>query len=330
MTDKSFYSKGSQPQISKDLQEYINSLVEEVLSKGEDFETNRKWLKKYLEAENVSFESYEKDFLDLLQLVQDYRQTQSSAILRMIVSLADNCYISGELLQTFISRKTNEEKEEIELTRVYNGKYGYIDKAGKKIVPYKYDFAYDFSEGLAKVELHGKRGYIDKTGKEIIPLKYDYAGDFSEGLVLMKLHGKHGYVDKTGKEVIPLKYDDAGYFSDGLAVVRLNSKYGYIDKTGKEVIPFKYDRAGYFFEGLAYVELNGKYGYIDKTGNEVIPLKYDYAGDFSEGLAYVKLDGEEFSINKNGECVKELTKSAKKSSLLDTIMHGLFPKGVLR
>jgi hypothetical protein len=30
-------------------------------------------------------------------------------------------------------------------------------------------------EGLAKVKLNGKWGFIDKTGKEIVPPKYDGA-----------------------------------------------------------------------------------------------------------------------------------------------------------
>jgi hypothetical protein len=57
-----------------------------------------------------------------------------------------------------------------------------------------------FSEGLARVELNGKWGYIDKEGKEVIPIKYDWARSFSEGLACVKLNGKWGYIDKEGKE----------------------------------------------------------------------------------------------------------------------------------
>jgi tetratricopeptide (TPR) repeat protein len=182
-----------------------------------------------------------------------------------------------------------------------NSKWGFIDTTGKEVVPLKYDWAGSFSEGLASVNLNGKWGYIDKTGKEVIPLKYDWVGSFSEGLVWVKLNGKYGYIDKSGKEVIPLKYDVAGIFSEGLARVKLNGKYGYIDKSGKAVIPLKYDDACFFSEGLACVELNDKYGFIDQTGKEVIPLKYDLAGDFSKRLVRVKLNGKYGFINKTGK-----------------------------
>lgn len=105
-------------------------------------------------------------------------------------------------------------------------------KDGAVVILAKYDFACDFSEGLAKVDLNGKSGYIDKSGKEVIQLKYDVVGDFSEGLAAVKLNGKCGYINKSGKEVIPLKYDSAYYFSNGQASAILNGEWGYIDKQG--------------------------------------------------------------------------------------------------
>ena len=119
----------------------------------------------------------------------------------------------------------------------------------------------------------GKWGYMDKTGKEIIPLKYDFAWPFHEGLASVELNGKFGFIDKTGKEVIPFKYVYAESFSEGLAVVRVGSyiggKYGFIDKIGNVVISLKYDFVGSFFKGKAMVKLNGETFYIDKNGNRI-------------------------------------------------------------
>ena len=95
---------------------------------------------------------------------------------------------------------------------MYGGKWGYIDKTGKEVVPCKYDFASSFSDGLAAVNIGavydwtmehssmygGKWGYIDKTGKEAVPLKYDTAYDFSDGLARVKLNGKCGFISISG------------------------------------------------------------------------------------------------------------------------------------
>lgn len=46
-----------------------------------------------------------------------------------------------------------------------NWKYGFIDKNFKEVIPPIYDFAYEFENGLAKVEKNNKWFFIDKKGK---------------------------------------------------------------------------------------------------------------------------------------------------------------------
>ena len=192
-----------------------------------------------------------------------------------------------------------------------NGKYGCINKSGKEVVPPKYDEANFFIEGLARVKLNGKCGYINKSGKEVVPLKYDEAKYdeakfFHEGLAMVKLNGKKNYINKSGKEVVLPKYDNVGSFNEGLVGVKLKGKWGFIDKSGKEVVPPKYDNVGSFNKGLASVELNGKWGYINKSGKEVVPPKYDVVWGFNEGLAMVELNGRQSLIDMSGNEVVSL------------------------
>ena len=49
----------------------------------------------------------------------------------------------------------------------------------------KYEDAGLFVDGLAPVKQNGKWGYIDKTGKTVIPFQYDIAGLFNEGFALV-------------------------------------------------------------------------------------------------------------------------------------------------
>jgi WG containing repeat len=114
---------------------------------------------------------------------------------------------------------------------------GIIDKTGKVLIwTSKYSDIDYFSEGLAIVSdrKDEKDGYINLSGELVIPLKFDFAGDFQEGLAVVELQGKNGFINKEGKIVIPIKYEKAEDFYRGLAKVKLNGKEFYIDKSGKE------------------------------------------------------------------------------------------------
>ncbi|MDR2087746.1 MAG: WG repeat-containing protein [Clostridiales Family XIII bacterium] len=136
----------------------------------------------------------------------------------------------------------------------------------------------DFSEGMAGVSKRGedeqgdKWGFIDKNGDLAIPFEYESAEPFSEGLALVCKGGKYGFIDKTGNAAIPFEYESAESFSDGLAVVYKDGKYRYLDKTGNQAIPAEYDIAESFSEGFAMVKQDssygfvGKYAFIDKAG----------------------------------------------------------------
>ena len=120
----------------------------------------------------------------------------------------------------------------------------------------------------------GKWGFADTLGKIVIAPQWDFAKDFSDGLAVVGLNNKYGYIDKTGSEIIPLKYDSIGYLSNNLALVSLNGKWGFVDKTDTEKIPIIYDKAEPFYDGLSEVELDGKIGSIDTTGTIIVPFQY--------------------------------------------------------
>lgn len=52
--------------------------------------------------------------------------------------------------------------------RKKDGKYGYIDSTGKFVIEPRFNWAGEFSEGLARVGIGGKGGVIDRTGKVVV------------------------------------------------------------------------------------------------------------------------------------------------------------------
>src|SRR3989339_1281909 len=74
-------------------------------------------------------------------------------------------------------------------------KWGYIDKTGRIIIPFKFDGAGNFSEGLAAVYIKNKRGFIDKTGKLVIQPQNYWGFPFSSGMALVVLRDfKEGHL----------------------------------------------------------------------------------------------------------------------------------------
>ena len=203
---------------------------------------------------------------------------------------------------------------------ILGSKFGYIDKNGHFVIPPDFDRCYDYTDGLATVEIEGKYGFIDKNGHFVIRPKFESALGFSEGIAAVFINGKYGYIDKSATTVIPPTFEEANDFSDGLAYVRTNTQKGYINHTGAwELIPpSHYDCWAPFCDGLAVAgvcredEMNSRgyttdwectgEGYIDKTGAIVIPPQFREVDDFSEGLAHVQIEtGEHVFIDVMGD-----------------------------
>lgn len=139
----------------------------------------------------------------------------------------------------------------------------------------------DFSDGLApaRIDNNSKWGYINKKGEFAIAPGYEFASDFSEGLAAVSYNGKYGYIDINGKNIVDSKYEEAYPFSEGLAMIKVEgSGYGYIDTTGKVIIEPIYLRntqgvqlaSKDFSGGIARVlEGNGTWGYINKKGQHI-------------------------------------------------------------
>lgn len=111
----------------------------------------------------------------------------------------------------------------------YKVQYGFVDLTGRKLPNCNYDYAMDFSDGLACVTMNGKSGYIDTTGKVVIPFTFD--GEMPET------------VDKSDKEFWATSNWDKdaiyniGQFNNGLAIQLLNGQYVIINKDGEIINP---------------------------------------------------------------------------------------------
>jgi hypothetical protein len=94
-----------------------------------------------------------------------------------------------------------------------------------------------FNENLVCVIKNGKYGFIDKTNNIVIPFQYDGADNFYNGIAVIREKDKYGAIDKSGKIVIPLVYDLLvwDFTGDSMLYAQQDSKSFLLDKTGKRL-----------------------------------------------------------------------------------------------
>lgn len=194
--------------------------------------------------------------------------------------------------------------------------FGIINRAGKVIVPPKYNFLGDFSEGLAAAWMEGGNvQFLNEQGK--VTVRTSYKSDdghikFGSGLIPLKdSKGKCVLVNKQGKAVVKTNYTDVGNFSEGLASFHGPNGTGFMDTKGKTVIKTDFFTAGEFKEGFALLsDMDGNTWLINKQGKKLVPQgfpEYSTIGPMENGLALVvKWKGttyQEAYINSRGEVV---------------------------
>ena len=185
-----------------------------------------------------------------------------------------------------------------------NGKWGFVDKNGKLVIPIQFNSVSPFVDGVARVSLGNEVGYIDTQGNYVVNPQFSDGGDFHEGFAAAKNSQGWGFINKSGNFVIKPHFSsvDSSGFSEGLAAV-CTSSCGYITQTGKFAIKPQFESVGTFSDGLAAVEMGGKWGYVNHSGKFVVNPQFDKASVFIDGEAIVDSSDQIGTINKNGRYV---------------------------
>lgn len=178
------------------------------------------------------------------------------------------------------------------------GRHGFINTAGKLVIPAKFDNVEPFSDGIATVKVsHDVYEYIDTKGNPLFGKTYLYCNSFQNGYASYQNPDdpdEWGFMDQTGKTIFTMKCKWLDSLSDGMISYEdQNGNWGFVDEKGNVVIPAQYQKVydvPYFSEGLAAVKKDGKCGYIDPKGNTVIGFQYSVANPFSDGVAVVSMD----------------------------------------
>ncbi|MDO5090957.1 MAG: WG repeat-containing protein [Cardiobacteriaceae bacterium] len=188
-----------------------------------------------------------------------------------------------------------------------NGRWGFINRQGRLVIPAEYEETNGFAESKAAVKLDGLWGVIDTSGKLLVQPRYQSAHRYFSGLLPVSKNGKNFIaLDHRGHETaLPLWHSVPPtplihFHSDDL------KKTGYKDHSGNIVVPARYDKGErHFSDDMAAVKKGEHWGFIDADGNERIAPRYTIPSGqwrltFNDGLAKVALDGQTIYIDKQG------------------------------
>lgn len=184
---------------------------------------------------------------------------------------------------------------------VEKDKRGYINKKGEYVLELdERKFAYPFFEGLSQISDSEKFqfGYIDTNGRIVIPFEYDEAQMFSEGLAAVNIDGKFGFINRKNEMLIKPKWEFAMDFQGGVCFVGVPHQgyqplWGLINNAGTLLVNFQYLEVKQFNEGIAVVRDSLGYWFIDNMANRIIEHPYSYADTFVNGYAWASLHQQE-------------------------------------
>ena len=144
------------------------------------------------------------------------------------------------------------------------------DLSYKKVISAVYEDASVFSEGFAAVKKNGKWGYIDEAGKNLTEFKYDFCSVFAEnkaiaGVLLSADAEKVGkgdwqfYIINTSGEEKPFMYGEEQYVAKGFTPPADLAFYGGIVKLGSDESPLYFTSDGNLFPYIPqFVPTEGK------------------------------------------------------------------------
>ncbi|MFY9308947.1 MAG: WG repeat-containing protein [Bacteroidia bacterium] len=119
------------------------------------------------------------------------------------------------------------------------GVCGVVNLKNQTVIPFEYEMIESYSDelGLAPAKKDGKYGFIDRTGKVVIPFIYKSVWASNKYLAVKK-DDKWGIITTDNKTILPFEYSDISSIMEKTAWVTKNESEGEyeIDLTSKQKV----------------------------------------------------------------------------------------------
>lgn len=234
------------------------------------------------------------------ELIIPYQYSHANNFSEGLAAVADD--------DIYIDEMDSEEDIQFMLFSEPASSYFYIDKTGNVVTPESYVDAQEFHNELSRVVLPDTElyAYIDKNGE--VKCVFEYADDFEDGYATVELEGKKYIINNYCEMVFDASQYDYVKYSEGFITAKKDDLYGVLDLEGNIVIDFKYQNLSEYSEGLFVFLKDNKKGYIDINDSIIIDAAFESASIFFNGKAIVTPDENKdimYFINKNNERISE-------------------------
>ncbi|MDE5814134.1 MAG: WG repeat-containing protein [Muribaculaceae bacterium] len=151
-------------------------------------------------------------------------------------------------------------------------------------------------DSLIVVAKNRKRGYVNRfTGKTQIPFKYDAAWVFTDGVAGVCEGDSVYFIDHSGKPIYKKKFARTNGYNNYVyhgeyAAIPENGKYGLVDRSGNWAYKPDYTYIETAPKNMWFVGKDGKNGAIGADGKTVVPCEYEHVAIYPEGGITVGLE----------------------------------------
>ena len=121
MEDQSLFTNSQSKEISEGLQNFIDSMVEEIVLEGRPFDKQKRYLKKFSENEGVDYDKLEADINTFLEILQSLKFAFDKLQVKLAEDKGRECHISENTIKKLVKYssdprqpKANKPAEEIE------------------------------------------------------------------------------------------------------------------------------------------------------------------------------------------------------------------------
>ncbi len=186
------------------------------------------------------------------------------------------------------------------------GKWGFINKDGKTIIPFSYKTVKNFSDNYAFVQLFDNSWkLINQSDKVIHEVKGQSFTQVQEDMFAVKSIKGWQFINAATNDSIDQAFFKVNDFKNGLCIVKNHENYGVINKSGDAVLEFKYDKITHDTEAGRFIGKVGKqYVLINESGKRLDPLAYDKITSSQESTFAYKKDDSWFLSRANAPVTK--------------------------